>query len=125
MLVVLADSSILALLSRVRGRVSGCSSLLVVVSLAALVGAFASAHLQREVDLFRYSVPDRVHAVPVREALENTVAANHDKVEIVLNLEALDVWIADDYVRVASETGAFGLNISECLGYRESTWENS
>jgi len=120
-LVVLAHAAILALFPRVRCGISCCSSLLVVVSLAALVGSFAAAHLEREVNLFGYSVPDSVDAVSVREALENAIAANHDEVEVVLHFEAFDVGVADDDVGVAAEAWAFGLNVSEGLGYRETT----
>ena len=115
MLVVLTHSSILALLPRVRGRGSSSSSLLVVVSLAALVGSFAAAHFEREVDLFSYPVPNGVNAVSVVEALENAIAANHDEVKIVLNLEALDVGVANDDVWIASEPRPLGLDVSESL----------
>ena len=114
-LVVLTHSSILALLPRVRGRGPSSSSLLVVVSLAALVGSFAAAHFEREVDLFSYSVPNGVNAVPVVEALEDAVAADHDEVKIVLNLEALDVGVANDDVWIASESWPFRLDVAEGL----------
>ena len=125
MFVVLAHSSILSLFPGVRSGVSSCSSLLVVVSLATLVGPFTSPHLQGEVDLFCYSVPNCVHAVPVGETFENTIAANHNEVEIVLNFEALDIGVADDDIWVAAEARTFGLNISKGLGYRETAREDS
>lgn len=122
-LVVLAHSSVLALLPRVRGGISS-GSLLVIVSLAALVGSLAAAHFEREVDLFSYSVPDGVDAVSVVEALENAIAADHDEVEVVLDLEALDVGVADNHVRVAAEPRPLGLNVPEGLRDREAAWED-
>lgn len=114
-LVVLAHSAILSLFPRVGGRVPGGASLLVVVALATLVGPFSAAHLEREVDLLGYSVPYRVNTVPVVEALEDAVAADHDEVEIVLNFEALDVGVADNHVWIASEPWSLRLDVAERL----------
>lgn len=117
-LVVLAHSRVLALLPGVGVGLSSGRPLLRVVALAALVGAFTATHFQREVDLLGYSVPNGVDTVSVVKALENAVAADHDEVEVVLHLEALDVRVAHDYVWISSEAGSFCLDVAEGLRHR-------
>jgi len=114
-LIVLASTAILALFTSVRRCVSSSSSLLVVISLASFVGAFTAAHLQRDVDLFSYSVPNGVHAVSVVQPLKDSIATNHDEVEVILYFEAFDVRVAHNDVGIATKAWPLGFNVSECL----------
>lgn len=98
---------------------------LLVVALASLVGAFAATHLVRNVDLLRDTVPDGVDAVTIVESFENAIAADHDEVEVVLHLEAFDVWLADDDVRVATVPRPLGFDVAKGLRHREATGEHA
>ena len=124
MLVVLAGAAFrLVSITRV---ISVCHlPLFAFVSLAALMAPFSDAHFVRQVNLLCDSLPDHIDAVSVVEPLKNTVAADHDKIEVVLYFEALDIWIANNDVGVSSISWSFGFNVSECFGYRKSAWEYS
>lgn len=63
--------------------------------------------------MFSDPVPYGVNTVSVVQPLEDSVTADHDEVEVVLNLEALDVGVAHNHVGVASIPRALCLNISE------------
>lgn len=75
--------------------------------------------------MFSNSIPDHVDAVSVVEPFKYSITADHDEIEVILYFKALDIWIANNDVGVSSISWSFGLNVTECLGYRESTWEYS
>lgn len=124
MLVVLADSAF-RLVPIARVISVGHLPLFALISLAALMASFSDAHFVRQVDLLGDSLPDHIDAVSVVEPLKNTVTADHDKIEVVLYFEALDIWIANNDVGVSSISWSFGFDVSERLGHRESTREYS
>lgn len=135
MLVVLAGPchACLELLAVCRVRVTlialagsvGNRSLLVSISLASFVRAFTAAHLVRNVDLLRDAVPDGVDAVTIAESLENAITTYHDEVEVVLHLEAFDVRLANDDVRVATVPRPLSFNVTKCLRHGEATREDA
>lgn len=65
------------------------------------------------VDLIFDSVPDGIDALLVVEPLEDAVAADHEKVEVILQLEYLDLWLADDDILISTILGAFCLNVAK------------
>lgn len=65
------------------------------------------------VDLLVDAVPDRLNAVLVVEALEDAVAADHEKVEILLQLENTDLWIANNNVWIASIAHALCFDVAK------------
>lgn len=76
---------------------------------------FSSTNLVRNADLLGNTFPAHVNAVSIVEPLEDTVAPNHDKVEVVLHLETLDIRLTHNNIWIAAVTGSLGLNISEGL----------
>ena len=115
MLIVLADTAILALFASVGRGIACSSSLLVVISLTSFVRAFTATHLEGDVDLFSYSVPNGVDAVSVVQPLKDSVATNHDEVEVILDFEAFDVRIAHNHVWITTEAWPLCFNVSKCL----------
>lgn len=71
------------------------------------------------------AVPNSVDALLVIQTLENTVAADHEEIEVVLELEHLDLWLADDDVLVSTVLGPLGLDIAEGTRYRKPSRKHS
>ena len=74
--------------------------------------------------MFSNGIPDLVDTVSIVQALEDSIAANHNEVKIVLNFEGLDVGVAHDHVWVTAVLRALGLDVSEGFAYRKTPRED-
>lgn len=105
--------------------------MLVIVELGALaVGVEVATgrgnlvgHLVR--GLLVNAVPHHVDNLLAVHPLENPVAPNQKEVEVVLDLERNDLWLAHNYVCVAAVSRLLGFNVAEGSGDREAAGENS
>ncbi len=59
------------------------------------------------------TVPDTLRHVLVVELVEDAITAKDNKVMLPLNLERLDIRLADDHFRVASSEIKFSFGIAE------------
>lgn len=67
--------------------------------------------------------PHGVDHVAIVQSLEDAVAANHEEVEVVLDLERLDLRIAHNHVGVSAVPRLLGLDVSESAGHRKTAWK--
>ena len=86
---------------------------------------FSGSHLVWYCDLLGNPIPDGINTVPIVQSLKDTIATYHDEIKVVLNFEALNVWIADNNIWISTIARSFGFDVSECFGNRESSWEYS
>ena len=75
----------------------------------------SAANLVGDADLFVDTFPTHVDAVSVVEPFEDAITTNHDKVKVVLHLEALDVWLAHNHIGIAAIARSLCLNVAESL----------
>ena len=99
------------------------STLFTFIAFPTLV-SFSLSHFILNLNLIRYLIPYCVDAVTVAKSLEDAITTNHYEIEIVLNFETLNIWIAHYYVWIATIARAFGFDITKCLGDRESSRED-
>ena len=78
--------------------------------------SFSPANLVGDTDLFVDTLPAHVDTVSVVKSLKDSVAADHDKIEVILHLEALDIWLTNNNIRVSTIPRSLCLNVSESLG---------
>ena len=76
-------------------------------------------------DLLVDAAPDCVDALLVVQALEYAVAADHEEIKVVLELETSDFGIANDNVLIATVPLPLGLDVAEGARHREATREGS
>ena len=76
-------------------------------------------------DLLVDAAPDCVDALLVVQALEYAVAADHEEIKVVLELETSDFGIANDNVLIATVLLPLGLDVAEGARHRETTREHS
>jgi len=69
------------------------------------------------------AVPHGVDDVAIVEPLEDAVAANHEEVEVVLDLERLYLGVAHNHVGVSAVPRLLGLDVSESAGHRKTAWK--
>lgn len=100
-------------------------SFFALVSFSSFVCCGWVTHLMLKINLFRNFVPDDVNAITVVESLKYPIATYHYKVEIVLDFETFDVWLANDDVWIATIFWSFSLNVSKSLRYTKSSRKNS
>ena len=101
-----------------------CSVCVWFVSLT-LVHAVSTAHFIADTNLFCDSIPYFVHTISIVETLEDAVATNHDKIEVVLYFERGDVRFTNDYIWVATVLGPFGFNVTKCFRNTKPSREHS
>lgn len=70
-------------------------------------------------------VPDCGDDVSIIEAVEDPVAANHDEVEVRLNLQTSYLRLAYYHIRVAPEAGSFRLDVPKSPSHRKPSREDS
>ena len=73
-----------------------------VVRVSILVGLGRNGIVGLAVDLIGDSFPYCVDALLIVEAFKNSIAADHEEVEVVLQFETLDFWLAHDDILVAT-----------------------
>lgn len=78
--------------------------------------SFSPANLVGDADLLVDTLPAHVYAVSVVKSLKYAIAADHDKVEVILHLKALDIRLTNNYIRVSTIPRSLCLNVSEGLG---------
>ena len=76
-------------------------------------------------DLLVDAAPDCVDALLVVQALEYAVAADHEEIKVVLELETSDFRITNDNVLIAAVLLPLGLDVAEGARHRETTREHS
>lgn len=59
-------------------------------------------------------VPNRIHRHLIVHFFENSIAADHNVVIVLFDLEGTDFWDGDYDVGVASIARIFGLDIADC-----------
>lgn len=75
-------------------------------------------------NLFIYSIPNRVNHLPIFHPFEDTIASNHEKVEVVFEFETSDLRVANDNVRISAVLLPFRLYVTKCTWYWKSAWEH-
>ena len=75
-------------------------------------------------EIFLGGFPARLHDLSVSQLIVDAIATQNDKVVIILNLEALNVWSGDDNLWVALVLCPFGLNVTESPGNRQPPRED-
>jgi len=123
-LVLIVLTSALLRLVQFIGETICLGLLLGLVALASLEG-ITDSHLVLCVNLLRDALPDGVDAIAVVESLEDAVATDHDEVEVFLHLEALDIGVTHNYIRVSTVFGSLGFDVAEGLRYGEAAGENA
>ena len=71
------------------------------------------------------SFPASLHHLRVAQFVINAIAAKHDVVVVIFNLEALDVWSRNDDLRIALILRPLGFDVTKCARYGQSTGENT
>jgi hypothetical protein len=69
-------------------------------------------------------LPHGVDDFSVVQTVEDAIAANQNEVEVRLDLEAANLRLADDHVRVSSEALSLRFDVTEGPSYRESSRED-
>ena len=72
-----------------------------------------------------YAIPYRVNALFIIEALKDTVATDHEEIEVVLEFETANLGVAYDNVGIASILLPLGLDVSEGSRDGEAAREHS
>lgn len=80
----------------------------------------STSHFVRNVDLLCYLIPDFIYTVSVIESFKDSIATNHDEVEVVLDFESGDIRFANNHIGVATVLWALCFYVSEGLGYAQS-----
>lgn len=73
-------------------------------------------HVLRELLIFIiecHTVPHAGGHVFVGEFVENAIAPQDYEVVVFIYLECLDIWFADDYIRISSSEFVFCLGVSK------------
>lgn len=76
-------------------------------------------------NLLCYSIPNSINAVSIIKSLKDAITANHYEVKVVLDLEALDIWVTDDHVWVSSVARPLGFDVSKSFGDRKTARKDS
>ena len=71
------------------------------------------------------AAPDGVDAALVVQTLENSIASNHEEIEIILQFETSNLRVANDNVRISSVLLSLCLNVSKGAGHGEAAWEDA
>ena len=59
------------------------------------------------------SVPNGVNNVSVVKSLKDTIAADHEKVEVIFQFETANFWVTNDDIWITSILLPLGLDVSE------------
>lgn len=87
------------------------SSNLVLASLVGIAGRQVVWSLGS--NLLVNSVPNGVNNVSVVKSLKDTIAADHEKVEVIFQFETANFWVANDDIWITSILLSLGLDVSE------------
>ena len=71
------------------------------------------------------AIPDSVDALLVVKTLKDTITADHEKVEVILQFETANLWVTDDNVRITSILLSLSLDVTESARHRETAREHA
>jgi len=100
-------------------------SFLAFISFTTFIWAFTLTHFIRDLDLFSYAFPNCIDTITIIEAFKDAITANHDKIKVVLNFEALNIGVTHNHIWISSISRTLGLNVSKGLWNWESAWKYS
>ena len=64
-------------------------------------------------ELLLSSLPSSLNHLCVRQFVIDSIAAKYDIVIVIFDLETLNVWRGNDYLRVSLVFGSLGLNVAK------------
>ena len=64
-------------------------------------------------ELLLSSLPSSLNHLRVRQFVIDSIAAKYDIVIVIFDLETLNVWRGNDYLRVSLVFGSLGLNVAK------------
>ena len=59
------------------------------------------------------SAPDGVHALLVVKSFENSIAPDHEEIEVIFQFETANLWVADNHVCIATVLLLLGLDVTK------------
>lgn len=119
-------TSIVCLFQLVQKAAAVCCSLLLLLRLEeARVTDILSTVTCRRFDKVHRRVPYLVYNFAIVQSVEYAITAHENKIEIGLDFEATDLWIANDHIWVASKSLPLCFDITKSPRNREPSWEDS
>ena len=97
----------------------------------AFVGASLSWVVRRQVirrlrsDLLFNPAPDSIHALLVVEPFENSIATDHEEIEVIFQFETANLGVANNHILITSVLLLLSLDVSKRSRDGQSTREDS
>ena len=70
------------------------------------------------------SAPDSIHALLIVKSFENSIATNHEEIEVIFQFETAYLRVAHDHILVSTVLLFLSLYVTESSGDGEATWEH-